>query len=82
MPQRITGHDLLRLEHGDHVDACCADTHRKEAAPASGVQIPHLIVHYLATWLPKSLSHSNFNGRLSLKLKEDPALQRVTEYRS
>jgi hypothetical protein len=81
MTQRIAGRDLSRLEHGDHVDVGSADTHRKEATPANGVQIPHLIVHHLAARLPKSLTRSDFSGRFSLKLKEDSALQYVTEYR-
>jgi len=82
MAQRITGRDLWRLEHGDHVDTGSADTHRKEAAPVIGVQVPHLIVHHLAARLPKSLARSKFSGCLSPELEEDPALQDVTENRS
>lgn len=82
MAQGISRRDLLRLQHGDHVDAGSADAHRKEAAPAGGVQVPHLIVHHVAAWFPKSLTRSNFSGGLSLELKEDSALQYVTEYRS
>src|SRR4029077_14565099 len=82
MAQRIAGRDFLRLEHGDHVDAGRADAHRKEAAPAGGVQVPHLIVHHLTARLPKGLAGSNFGRRFALELKEDSALQYVTEYRS
>ena len=39
-------------------------------------------MHHVAAWLPKSLTRSNFSGGLSLELKEDSALQYVTEYRS
>jgi hypothetical protein len=81
MTQRIAGRDLFRLEQGDLVDGGSADTHRKEATPSSGVQIPHLIVHHLAARLPKGLTRSDFSGRSSLELKEDSALQYVTEYR-
>src|SRR5262245_57317814 len=82
MAQRIAGRDLLRLEHGDHVGTGRADAHREEAAPASGVQVPHLIVHHVTARLPKCLACNDFSRRIALELEEHPALEHVSEYRS
>src|SRR5262249_36155064 len=79
--QRVTGGDLVRLEHGDHVDAWSANAHRQEPAPAIRVEIRHLVVHQIAAGLPKRLTRNDFTGLLPLELEEDPAFQYVPENR-
>ena len=66
MAQPIAGNDFLWLEHGDHVDIGSADAHREEAGPARRVEVPHLIVHHVASGLPKGLAGNKFNWLIAL----------------
>ena len=54
----------------------------KNPAPITRVQIRHLIVHDIATRLPKCLSRNDFSWLVPLKLEQDPAFAYVPENRS
>jgi hypothetical protein len=54
----------------------------KIPAPITRVQIRHLIVHDIATKLPKCLSRNDLSWLVPLKLEHDPAFEYVPENRS
>ena len=78
----IAGDDLLRFEHGDHVDARSTDAHRYKPGPGTRVQIRYLVMHDLAARFPKRLTRNDLSRLITLELEEDFALEYVTEYRS
>ena len=78
----IAGDDLLRFEHGDHVDARSTDAHRYKPGPGTRVQIRYLVMHDVAARLPKRLTRNDLSRLITLELEEYSALEYVTEYRS
>src|SRR5262245_42954781 len=77
--QMIAGHDFFWFEHGDHAHPRSADAHHDKPGPSVCVQIRDLGVHDVAAGLPERLTGNDFPGFFALQLKEDPALQYVSE---
>src|SRR5689334_24230969 len=78
----ITGQDLLWFQHGDHVHPGGADAHRDEPGPRVRVQVRNLVVHDVTARFPERLTRNDFPGFFALQLKEDPALQDISEDRT
>src|ERR1700754_1046803 len=67
--QMIPSHDLIGLEHGDHLHARSADAHRDEAGPGVRIKICYLVVHDVSAGLPERLACNDFPGRLAFQLE-------------
>jgi hypothetical protein len=72
--------DLLRVEHGDHLDVGSTDAHRDELAPRFPFQVHHLVVDDVTSRLPECLARRDLARLLALDLEQDLSLEYITEH--
>src|ERR1700758_4072995 len=79
--QVVSRVNLLRCEHGDHLDSRRAYANREKPAPPVRIKVGHLIVHDITPRLPKCLAGNDLTRLLALDLEQDAALKQVAEHR-